>query len=221
MTLDLTTPNLADACQRLGLPVRHVALVPLVAGMRVSGPARPAVHRGSVDVFFRAMTEAAPGEVLVIDNEGRLDEGCIGDLTVLEAQAFGMAGVIVFGAHRDAAELREIALPVFSRGACAVGPRALRTRDDQPCRIGDEIVTTDDHVFADDDGALFVHQSVLPDVLQTARAIRDTERRQAELVRRGTNLHQQFQWDAFAQRSRERADYTFREHLRAIGRAIE
>jgi 4-hydroxy-4-methyl-2-oxoglutarate aldolase len=33
------------------------------------------------------MEHAAPGDVLVIDNGGREDEGCIGDLAALEACA--------------------------------------------------------------------------------------------------------------------------------------
>jgi 4-hydroxy-4-methyl-2-oxoglutarate aldolase len=41
------------------------------------------------------MEKAEPGDVLVIDNGGRMDEGCIGDLTVLEAQASGLAGIAV------------------------------------------------------------------------------------------------------------------------------
>lgn len=35
-------------------------------------------HAGSVDVFFEALQTARPGQVLCIDNGGRLDEGCIG-----------------------------------------------------------------------------------------------------------------------------------------------
>jgi regulator of RNase E activity RraA len=46
------------------------------------------------------MQTAQPGEVLVIDNGGRLDEGCIGDLTALEAENCGLTGIIVWGAHR-------------------------------------------------------------------------------------------------------------------------
>ena len=55
----------------------------------------PARHFGSVDVFLEAMQTAKPGEVLVIDNGGRLDEGCIGDLTALEAEHCGLSGIIV------------------------------------------------------------------------------------------------------------------------------
>jgi 4-hydroxy-4-methyl-2-oxoglutarate aldolase len=86
-------------------------------------------HYGSVDVFLEAMASARPGDVLVIDNAGRLDEGCIGDLTALEAEASGLSGMVVWGAHRDTADLRQIGLPVFSYGVCPAGPRRLDTPD--------------------------------------------------------------------------------------------
>ena len=61
--------------------------------------------------------------MLVIDNDGRLDEGCIGDLVALECAAAGIAAVVVWGLHRDTAELRRIGLPVFSLGTLSAGPR--------------------------------------------------------------------------------------------------
>lgn len=217
-----TTANLADACDRLGIAPRHVPFAPLTAGMRVAGPVRPAIHRGSVDVFFAAMEEAARGDVLVIDNDGRLDEGCVGDLTVLEAQAYGLAGAVVFGAHRDTAELRSIGLPLFSLGACALGPRAMReAREGRPCTIGTFAVTEHDFVFGDDDGVLFVDAHDLGRVVEAARAIRDQERRQADLVRAGTTLHDQFRWTEYVEAARATPGYTFRAHLKRIGRAIE
>ena len=43
---------------------------------------------------------AAPGDVLVVDNGGRLDEACVGDLVALEAQAAGVEGMVIWGLHR-------------------------------------------------------------------------------------------------------------------------
>ena len=66
---------------------------------------------------------AAPGDVLVVDNGGRLDEACVGDLVVLEAQAASLEGMVVWGLHRDTGDIRAIGLPVFSLGARPNGPR--------------------------------------------------------------------------------------------------
>ncbi len=55
----------------------------------------PVQHYGSVDIFLEAMGNAEQGDILVIDNGRRDDEGCIGDLTVLEAKAQGLRGMIV------------------------------------------------------------------------------------------------------------------------------
>src|SRR5688572_19172293 len=85
----LSTALLADACLRCNVALRLAppGLRPVQPGMRVAGAVQPARHHGSVDVFLEAIASAEPGAVLVIDNGGRMDEGCVGDLTALEAQA--------------------------------------------------------------------------------------------------------------------------------------
>jgi 4-hydroxy-4-methyl-2-oxoglutarate aldolase len=222
----LTTPMIADACVRLGIPAFAAppGIRPVVPGARVAGRVLPVRHYGSVDVFLEAYGTAEPGDVLVIDNGGRLDEACIGDLAVLEAGTAQVAGILVWGLHRDTAELVEIGLPVFSYGAYPYGP----LRVDVPggdallsARVGERLVTRSSAVFADDDGAVFVPADRVEEVLAAASAIRETERAQAERIKAGESLREQ---TAFADYLLERVQnpgYTFRAHLRRVGGAIE
>ncbi|GAA2319321.1 demethylmenaquinone methyltransferase [Glycomyces scopariae] len=221
----LTTAHAADALVRLGLPPRAApaALRPLWSGARIAGRALPARHYGSVDVFLEALTRAEPGDVLVVDNGGREDEACVGDLVVLEARQAGIAGIAVWGLHRDTADLREIGLPVFSTGATPLGPVRLDPQEPEAlasARVGLHEVTGEDFVLGDDDGVLFAPLAHAAEIAAAAAAIRDTERRQAARMRLGTSLRDQVRFGEYLE-AREREGTTFRQHLRAVGGAIE
>ncbi|MFC9796864.1 RraA family protein [Streptomyces sp. NPDC127584] len=223
---ELSTPLVADACVRLGEPLRAApaGILPVAAGQRVAGRALPVRHYGSVDVFLEAFTRAGPGDVLVIDNAGRRDEACIGDLAVLEARAAGVAGVVVWGLHRDTPDLLRIGLPVFSYGRYAPGPVRLDPRDADAltaARFGEHTVTAADVVLADDDGVLFVRAGRVGEVLGVARALARTEREQARRIEAGETLRAQTRFDAYLAARAEDPTRTFRQHLRATGGAIE
>jgi regulator of RNase E activity RraA len=224
--MTVTTAHLTDGCVRAGVEVRcaPAGTVAVTPGSRFSGRALPARHAGSVDIFLEALETAEPGDVLVIDTAGRLDEACVGDLMVLEAAGAGLAGIVIWGLHRDTAEIREIGLPVFSLGSMPTGP--LRNDPRAPdaldaATIGPWTVTRDDMVYADDDGVLFVPAAVAADVVAAAEVIRDTEVAQASRMRGGESLRSQLRFAEYVAARSADPSLTLRAHLTSIGGAIE
>jgi regulator of RNase E activity RraA len=195
-----------------------------VQGSHLAGRALPARHVGSVDILLEAFAGAAPGDVLVVDNGGRLDESCVGDLMTLEAQAAGLGGIVVWGLHRDTADVRAIGLPVFSVGAIPTGPQRLDARPPdalESATVGDWTVGPADLVMGDDDGVIFVPGSRAEDIFTLAESIRDTERLQAERIRAGVSMRSQVRFDDYLAQRQLNPSLTFRDHLRAVGGAIE
>ena len=224
---DWTTPFIADACALLQLPIRlgppHIK--PITPMIKIAGPARPAKHAGSTDVFLEAIAVSTAGDVLVIDNVGRLDEGCIGDLVAGEAYVAGLAGIVVWGAHRDTAAIEAIGIPIWSLGTCPAGPQELRTRSThalEAASLGRHVtVTRDDYIFADVDGVVVVAGAELARVVAAARDIATREQAQAARLMTGERLRDQLQLDAYVARRQAEPSYTFRDHIRSLGGAIE
>ncbi|MHA2251851.1 MAG: RraA family protein [Candidatus Kariarchaeaceae archaeon] len=223
---DLYTPHIADALVRQKLPLRIIGngINPIMENTKIVGKVLPVQHFGSVDIFFEMMELANKGDILVIDNNQRTDEGCVGDLTALEARSAGIIGFIVNGFNRDTTDLRKMNFPVFSYGSISLGPTRSddRTADAmQIARFGDIIATSNDYVFADDDGVIFVAEAHLESTLDIATSVRTQERMQAQKISDGENMRKQLQFEKFMEKKQMNPNYTFREHLREIGGAIE
>jgi regulator of RNase E activity RraA len=223
---ELSTPLITDACMRLGVFMRvaPIGIKPLVAGWKIAGRVLPVRHSGSVDIFLEVMADADAGDILTIDNAARKHEGCIGDLTVLEAQAKSLGGIAVWGFHRDTPQLIKIGFPVFSYGAFPVGPKRAYPRGSDAittARFGDFKLTADDVVFGDDDGVVFALLQDVEDIISLTREIAKTEKRQAENIKKGNTLSQQLKFDEYLKKRSKDESYTFRKHLQKIGGAIE
>jgi regulator of RNase E activity RraA len=224
---DWTTPFIADACVQLSLPVRVGSheLKCNFPGSKAAGPARPARHAGSTDVFLEAIAAANKGDVLVIDNGARSDEGCIGDLVVGEAFMSGLVATICWGTHRDTSAIQAIGARVWSLGTCPNGPLELRTRVStalEAANIGSHVtVSLEDYVFADDDGVVVVATRDLNRIVETARDIAAREGAQAVRLLQGELLRTQLDLDAYVTKRNADPSHTFREHLKSFGGAIE
>jgi len=223
---ELSTPLVADACFRVEVPLQVAPwqLRPLHLEYRSAGQVLPVKHLGSVDAFFEALATARPGDVMVVDNQGRPDEGCVGDLVTIEVQAAGLSAILIWGAHRDTKEILATRFPVFSCGSCPLGPQPSRLRESRSSEevfVGEAAVTRDDYAFADADGVLFLGAENLDEVLRVAAELRDIEREQAQRLSRGITLRKQLQFTEYLERREQDSSYTFREHLRRIGGAIE
>ncbi|MFE4175551.1 RraA family protein [Streptomyces sp. NPDC056909] len=164
-------------------PVRHVVagrVRTVTVGPRDSG--RPADH-----VAAAAVDISGPDDVLVIANDGRLDVSCWGGILSRAALARGIAGVVVDGACRDAAESAELGLPVFARAVVPVSARGrvVQYAMDEPVRFGDITVEPGDHVIADGNGVAFVPGPYVQRVIGFAERIVAREAAMADAVAQG------------------------------------
>lgn len=219
------TAAVADGCLREDIPfqIAPPSLVPLFDHPPLVGPALAVKHTGSVDVFLEAFADASPGSILVIDNDALDDEGCIGDLTAIEAQHAGVQGAVIWGRHRDSAQLRTLRFPVMSLGSFPAGPnrKTVKPGSIGEARIGPTIVHAGDRVFVDADGVLFVAEKDAPKAIAAAHEIMERERKQAQAVQDGTSLREQFRFAEYLRLRKQDPSYTLRAHLRRIRAEIE
>jgi regulator of RNase E activity RraA len=219
----LSTPLLADAVIRLGLPpqIAPGGIRSLIAGSRICGPAAPVVLTGYADCVLEGIYRARPGDVLVLDNKGREDEACFGDLAAYEARSQGLAGVVIWGRHRDSAEVAGIGVPLFSYGAYPLGLQRTYEPLSDPfarCEFGPSVIHTGDLVFADDDGALFVPAAEGERVVSAAEELAAAEKAQVERIRAGITLREQLKFDDYLRERLRDPTLTLGEHMKRIGR---
>jgi 4-hydroxy-4-methyl-2-oxoglutarate aldolase len=101
---DLTASAVSDALDRLGIAGQCSGIMPLDRSFRLVGRAwtlryGPAGHEpGSVGDYI---DELGPGQVVVLDNQSRLDVTVWGDLLTTTASARGVAGTLAFRPSRS------------------------------------------------------------------------------------------------------------------------
>ncbi len=164
-----------EAAGRIGIV--DVELTQVVPGSRVAGPARIARSvPGDNTMVHAAVAHARPGDVLVLTSGEPAPVALVGELLATQAQARGVAGLLVDGAVRDLDELAALGLPIWSRFVRAQGATKGEVGElDVPVVIGGTEIRPGDLVVLDCDGALALPHARAGEVLALAeeRATRE------------------------------------------------
>ena len=192
----LDTPGVSDAMDKLGLHGQALGIMPLTDyRTAVVGPAFTVKYApasdppGTVGDFI---DDVAPGDVVVIDNDGRTDCTVWGDIMTQYAGLRGIAGTVIDGVCRDVGRALGDAYPMFSVG------RFMRTGKDRvqveavntTVAIGTVRVASRDIVVADANGVVIVPRGRARDVAETARRIEEVEARIRDQIAEGKTLGQ-------------------------------
>jgi 4-hydroxy-4-methyl-2-oxoglutarate aldolase len=120
---------------------------------------------------------AKKGDVVVVDNGGRLDAATWGEFHGYACKQNGVAGAIIDGATRDGPEIRASGFPTFVRGMTPVTSKwDLKTASiNEPVMLGPVQVNPGDIVFADETGVVIIPAAKLDLVLRKCIEIREAE----------------------------------------------
>jgi regulator of RNase E activity RraA len=176
----LDTTSVSDALDRLGLVGGLEGLKPVISGTTICGPAFTVhyvpcgIKKGTVGDF---LDDVKPGEVVVIDNGGRLYCTVWGDIMSLCASKKGIEGTVIDGVCRDVPAIKKLGYTIFSKGQYMVTGKDRVEVDavNIPIAISGVQVKPGDIMLADDSGALVVPLEKAEKVLKIAKEIEEKE----------------------------------------------
>lgn len=195
----LSTTNISDALDALGLRGATYGIRPIMESwgkivgravtvkMTAAGLTTNKHHLG-----IKAIDLAESGDVIVVDNGGRLDISCWGGCLANGAKMKGVSGVCIDGAARDIDDCIEIDFPVYARGtvvATARG-RAMEESTNTMIQFGGVQVRPGDVVMGDHSGVVVIPWERIDDVLDKAEALYQKEEDMIFDIRGGMSMVQ-------------------------------
>lgn len=168
---------IADAQQRMNVMKSSIRLV--TEGLTMAGNVLPITSReGDNLAIHRALDDAEPGDVLVINAMGHTGRACFGGILGELCLSRGIAGAVIDGATRDVEELRERGFPVFAKGVTPAGPFKTGPGNvGNATACGNVVCHPGDAIFGDGDGVVIVPKNHLVDALTNTKAQQQTENR--------------------------------------------
>lgn len=189
----LDTPSISDAMDKLSIYGGLLGIKPVVPDTYLCGQAFT-VHyvpcgeiKGTVGDFI---DDILPGEVAVIDNNGRMDCTVWGDIMSIYATQKEIAGTVIDGVCRDINVIRELRYPIFSKGTYMVTgkDRVYVDRINETISISGVQINPGDLILADNTGVVAVPFQRVEEVLRVAMNIEKVEREIVKKVKGGMAL---------------------------------
>lgn len=185
--------TLSDALDRLAIDGQCLGVMPFDRGMCFAGQAFTirmvpvGQTGGSVGDYI---DEVQSGQVVVLDNNGRLDATVWGDILTLVAHGKGIAATVIDGVCRDIGRSIELGYPIFARANTMRTGKDRVTADayDVPVQVSGVRVEAGDWLVGDADGVIAIPVARTEEVLAVAREIAEAETRIRDAVLAGSRL---------------------------------
>ena len=182
----MVTPHLSDSMERLYAGGHQ--LRPMHKEGKLVGPAFTVrTAAGDNLLVHKAIDTAQKGDVIVVDAGGWLDNAIIGELMSARAKQRGVAGMVIWGAIRDSAEIGAGSYPIYAAGVTHRGPYKNGPGEiNVPIVIGSMPVNPGDIIVGDADGLVAVPQDQAERVLASAKSILEKETASMKQIVAGT-----------------------------------
>jgi regulator of RNase E activity RraA len=143
---------------------------------------------GDNSMLHIALQHLSPGEILVVDAGGVKDIAVWGEVLTSAALAKAIGGVVIDGATRDSAAVRQSGLPVFCAGVVPRGPhKGFGGTMDDIVSVGGTPVAPGDLIIGDDDGVVVVPSGLEVQTLDDCERRVADEQRWMEEIRNGAS----------------------------------
>lgn len=194
---NLSTTNISDALDSLGLKGSTYGIRPMWEGAgKVLGPAvtvkltAAGLTKGKTHLGVKAIEAAEQGDVVIIDNGGRLDTSCWGGILANGAKMKGIQGVVVDGAIRDVDDCVDIGFAAYARGAVVATARGRIQEESTNAMIqfAGVQVRPGDIVMGDRSGVVVIPREKLDETLAKAEEFWNKEESMIAEIRGGASM---------------------------------
>jgi 4-hydroxy-4-methyl-2-oxoglutarate aldolase len=175
--VSLSTAAISDALDPFSLRGGCEGIFPVVPGAKMVGSALTVryVPGGEVKgTFGDYIGLARSGDVIVLDNNGRMDCSVWGDILTLTAMLKGIVGTVIDGVCRDVPNILRERYPVFSRGRFMMTgrDRVMVEAMNVTVSIGKVQVKPGDILVGDDSGVVVIPREKASEILEVAKSHR-------------------------------------------------